>query len=41
VQAGDLDATVFQNAAGQSQGTLDAAIKLVKGGAVSRRSISR
>ena len=29
--AGDLDVTVFQNAAGQGQGAVDAAIKLSKG----------
>ncbi|WP_444454841.1 sugar ABC transporter substrate-binding protein [Rhodobacter capsulatus] len=29
--AGDLDVTVFQNAAGQGQGALDAALKLAKG----------
>lgn len=31
MQAGDLDATVFQDAAGQGKGALDAALKLVKG----------
>ena len=31
LQAGDLDATVFQNAAGQGQGALDAALALAKG----------
>ncbi|PZQ48503.1 MAG: rhizopine-binding protein [Rhodovulum sulfidophilum] len=32
--AGDLDVTVFQNAAGQGQGALDAALALAKGEAV-------
>ncbi|UCI07992.1 sugar ABC transporter substrate-binding protein [Mesorhizobium sp. B1-1-8] len=31
MQAGDLDATVFQDAAGQGKGALDAALKLSKG----------
>ena len=35
--AGDLDATVFQNAAGQGSGALDAAIKLSKGEAVDKK----
>jgi inositol transport system substrate-binding protein len=35
--AGDLDATVFQNAAGQGAGALDAAIKLAKGEAVEQK----
>ena len=34
MQAGDLDATVFQDAAGQGAGALDAALKLSKGEAV-------
>ena len=34
MQAGDLDATVFQDAAGQGAGALDAALKLAKGEAV-------
>ncbi len=34
---GDLDATVFQNAAGQGAGSLDAAIKLAKGEAVEQK----
>ncbi len=34
MQAGDLDVTVFQDAAGQGKGALDAAIKLAKGEAV-------
>jgi inositol transport system substrate-binding protein len=29
--AGDLDVTVFQNAAGQGKGSVDAALKLSKG----------
>lgn len=37
MQAGDLDATVFQNAAGQGQGALDAAVKLAKGEAVDQK----
>ena len=35
--AGDLDATVFQDAAGQGAGALDAAIKLAKGEAVEQK----
>ena len=31
MQAGDLDVTVFQNAAAQGGGALDAALKLAKG----------
>jgi inositol transport system substrate-binding protein len=31
MQAGDLDVTVFQDAAGQGKGSLDAALKLAKG----------
>ena len=31
MKAGDLDVTVFQNAAGQGQGAVDAALKLAKG----------
>lgn len=31
MQAGDLDVTVFQNAAGQGQGAVDAAVKLARG----------
>ena len=34
MQAGDLDATVFQDAAGQGAGALDAALKLARGEAV-------
>ena len=31
MKAGDLDVTVFQNAAAQGQGAVDTALKLVKG----------
>ena len=31
MQAGDLDVTVFQNAAGQGGGALDAALRLSRG----------
>ncbi|WP_042245078.1 sugar ABC transporter substrate-binding protein [Paracoccus sp. PAMC 22219] len=34
MQAGDLDVTVFQNAAGQGQGAVDAALSLARGEAV-------
>ncbi|KQT84198.1 sugar ABC transporter substrate-binding protein [Aurantimonas sp. Leaf443] len=34
MEAGDLDVTVFQNAAGQGKGAVDAALKLAKGEAV-------
>ncbi len=37
MQAGDLDATVFQDAAGQGKGALEAAIKLSKGEAVEQK----
>ena len=37
MQAGDLDATVFQDAAGQGKGSLDAALKLAKGEAVDQK----
>jgi len=37
MQAGDLDITVFQDAAGQGAGALDAAIKLSKGEAVEQK----
>ncbi len=37
MQAGDLDATVFQDAAGQGAGALDAALKLAKGEAVDQK----
>ncbi|MFB2532775.1 sugar ABC transporter substrate-binding protein [Paracoccus sp. p4-l81] len=35
--AGELDATVFQNAAGQGQGAVDAALKLARGEAVEKK----
>lgn len=35
--AGDLDVTVFQNAAGQGQGAVDAALKLARGEAVEKK----
>jgi inositol transport system substrate-binding protein len=35
--AGDLDVTVFQNAAGQGQGSVDAALKLAKGETVEKK----
>lgn len=35
--AGDLDVTVFQNAAGQGQGSVDAAVKLAKGENVDKK----
>jgi len=35
--AGDLDVTVFQNAAGQGKGAVDAALKLAKGDKVDRK----
>ena len=37
MQAGELDVTVFQNAAGQGSGALDAAVKLSKGEAVEQK----
>ena len=37
MQAGDLDVTVFQDAAGQGAGALDAALKLSKGEAVDQK----
>jgi inositol transport system substrate-binding protein len=37
MQAGDLDVTVFQDAAGQGQGAVDAAVKLAKGEAVDQK----
>ena len=37
MQAGELDVTVFQNAAGQGHGSLDAAVKLAKGEAVEQK----
>ncbi len=35
--AGDLDVTVFQNAAGQGKGSVDAALKLAKGEAIEKK----
>ncbi|MCJ7997306.1 sugar ABC transporter substrate-binding protein [Rhizobium cremeum] len=37
MEAGDLDVTVFQNAAGQGKGAFDAALKLAKGEAVDKK----
>ena len=37
MQAGDLDVTVFQDAAGQGKGSLDAALALAKGDAVEQK----
>ena len=37
MQAGDLDVTVFQNAAAQGSGALDAALKLARGEAVEQK----
>lgn len=37
MQAGDLDVTVFQDAAGQGKGALDAALKLTKGEQVEKK----
>jgi len=37
MKAGDLDVTVFQNAAGQGKGALDAAMTLAKGGKVDQK----
>ena len=37
MQAGDLDVTVFQDAAGQGKGAVDAALKLAKGEAVDQK----
>jgi inositol transport system substrate-binding protein len=37
MQAGDLDVTVFQDAAGQGKGALEAALKLAKGEAVDQK----
>ena len=37
MQAGDLDATVFQDAAGQGKGALEAAINLAAGKAVEQK----
>lgn len=37
MEAGDLDVTVFQNAAGQGKGSIDAALKLARGEKVERK----
>jgi inositol transport system substrate-binding protein len=37
MKAGDLDVTVFQNAAGQGKGALDAAMTLAAGGTVEKK----
>jgi inositol transport system substrate-binding protein len=37
MQAGDLDVTVFQDAKGQGEGSVDAAVKLAKGEAVDQK----
>ncbi len=37
--AGDLDVTVFQNAAGQGKGSVDAALKLAKGEPVGEKGL--
>jgi inositol transport system substrate-binding protein len=37
MEAGDLDVTVFQNAAGQGQGAVDTALKLIKGETVEQK----
>jgi ABC-type sugar transport system substrate-binding protein len=37
MKAGDLDVTVFQNAAGQGKGAVDAALKLAKGEKVEKK----
>jgi ABC-type sugar transport system substrate-binding protein len=37
MQAGDLDVTVFQDAAGQGKGSIDAALKLAKGEKVDKK----
>jgi inositol transport system substrate-binding protein len=37
MQAGDLDVTVFQDAAGQGKGSIDAALKLAKGEKVEKK----
>ena len=38
LQAGDLDVTVFQDAAGQGKGALDAALSLAKGEKVEKKT---
>ena len=40
MQAGDLDVTVFQDAAGQGKGAVDAALALARARRSSRRSTS-
>lgn len=37
MEAGDIDVTVFQNAAGQGKGALDAALKIAKGESVEKK----
>jgi ABC-type sugar transport system substrate-binding protein len=37
MKAGDLKVTVFQNAAGQGKGAVDAALKLAAGGTVEKK----
>lgn len=37
MEAGDLDVTVFQNAAGQGKGALDAALKIARGESVEKK----
>ena len=39
MKAGDLDVTVFQNAAGQGKGAVDAALKLAKGEKVDQQGL--
>ncbi|MFT4014678.1 MAG: sugar ABC transporter substrate-binding protein [Paracoccus sp. (in: a-proteobacteria)] len=38
MQAGDMDVTVFQNAAGQGQGSVDAALKMARGETIEKRN---
>ncbi|MGO7565824.1 hypothetical protein ACC754_44205, partial [Rhizobium johnstonii] len=37
MQAGDLDVTLFQDAAGQGKGSLDSALKLAKGEKIEKK----
>ena len=37
MQAGDLDVTIFQDAAGQGKGSIDTALKLKKGEKVDKK----
>ena len=37
MEAGDLDVTVFQNAAGQGKGSVDAALKMARGEKVEQK----